>query len=187
MKEMPVIPSLQRIHANILYMIKYKTALYPECFDLLDLESTLTLIQENTELFAAQCNFMDSVPLFFASRAINPEDHDDKPIVDIQQYTANINSTVNQDIGYTLFTLINFGDFPILYCATLPNFADMTYHTRYFDDYMFQGNNLFGIVNGSVMFGLIESLTSTDIFTQHKVETVFNRFATMVNAAHVNA
>ena len=161
-KELPNIEILKHIHCNLLHLVKYGNMLYDVCFGVFNAQDHLDFVIDNEETLVEQTMVMDSITLYIITRGIEIADDDDRPLSAIQDLTTNIDNTIHECIGHTLFLLIAFDDFPIMFSCTVPALSDQVYYSRYFDEYMFSGSNLFSIASSSQMLTLILMITSSN-------------------------
>lgn len=144
------ISNLTIAHANVLYFAKYGKVLYPH--GLLDFneDNMSAFIANNMEVIIVQLMFLDSMLLYFLTR-----DEKFKSLYD----NDNVDDTTHAEIGFSFLKLFELSDFLLIYSEDVPNPSDQTYYSRYFDDYMFGGKNLYSFVPTNAYFGLIAKLT----------------------------
>lgn len=150
MKEFSNTPVLAAIHANILGYIKFETIMYPEVLPLFGVSAIVKFAQEHVDIVADQCTFLDSFYLYMETRALGEDD-------EVTQ-TELFDDELHDAISFSLVTLLQFEDFMINWMAEVPPLDEQTYYSRYFDDYMFRGKNLFFYAHQSSAFGLFSIL-----------------------------
>lgn len=169
LQQFPNIPSLLKIHANILYYVKYKKLLYPHMESLFNQQQIIEFCLNNTDIVAEQLQFLDSMILYLLTRITDKsldqqESQDIEKLTDIsktQQYTTLIDDQLHDSIGFTLIQLITFEDFLICYSANQTPLNEQVYYTRFFDDNIYQGKNLFHYATKSSFFGLLQLIISS--------------------------
>jgi len=152
MKEFTNIPSLNAVHANILGFVKFNQVIYDRALSDFSVGEIITFAKENIDLVTEQCSFLDSMFLYMETRSGNPPD-------DVTQ-TEHFDTNIYDTIGFSLIQLLSFDDFMIIWLMIIPEISTQTYYTRYFDDYMFRGKNLFAYASSSPGFGLLSKIQS---------------------------
>lgn len=146
MKNFVEAPMLTAIHANILCFLKYQDIPYMLGLDDFDLETIKTFIEDNQDLVIEQCMFLDSFLLYILTckdGAVMPADQ-------------NVDTELHDELGFSIIRLLTYEDFMIVFSRSIPPIEEQTYYTKYFDEYMFKGQNLFFYANASPMFGLVK-------------------------------
>lgn len=151
LKETVDSPDLIGVHANILGYIKYQEILYPELESAFPVDRIIDFAEANAETLAEQLVFLDSFLLYAMSRQ---ED------VSASELSSNTDDELHESISLALISLLNFEDFMIMYSRDIPRLSEQTYYTRYFDDYMFRGKNLFDYAHTCPYFGLLAVVRS---------------------------
>lgn len=143
MKDFVNSPMLAAIHANIVYFLKYDEIAYSFAEEDFGIDDIRQFVLDNDELIVEQCVFLDSFLLFAATRK---EDSEVK--------YENVDEELHDEIGFSVLRLLTFDDFMLTYSKSIPPLEDQVYYTKYFDDYMFKGQNLFHYAAASPLFGL---------------------------------
>ncbi len=146
MKNFIEIPMLTAIHANILCFLKFHEVPYPPGLDDFGEEAIMSFIENNQELVIEQCVFLDSFLLYIESRKEGYE-------IDEKQPTDR---DLHDELGFSLLKLMTYEDFMIVFSKRIPPIHEQTYYTKYFDEYMFKGKNLFHYAAASPLFGLVK-------------------------------
>jgi len=150
MKDFVNAPMLQAIHANILYFLKYfnkapDNIAYKAALSFFDFDEMSKFILDNQSLLIEQCVFLDSFLLYAETRK---KDHG-------IEY-KNVDKELHDELGFSLLSLLTYEDFMIIYHKEIPTpMEQQIYYTKYFDEYMFKGKNLFHYAHKSPLFGLI--------------------------------
>jgi hypothetical protein len=177
-------PQMKMIHANMLGIIKNEHVLYPSAVEDFSIERMIDFITNNAELFNDQCMFVESIPLFVevSLRRVDVEqDEEDAQYITVknQELTEFIDDELNPNLGINLFSLLAYDDFLICYLTETVELSEQTYYSRYFDEYMFGGKNLFGLIGNSAFFGLLLLYSSED----DELDEAKNAFADNINSA----
>ena len=152
MKNFTNIHVLQLIHANLLYYAKYNEVLYPETLELFNEEHMIEFLQANVDVIVEQLVFLDSMMLYMLTRSLGEDEE--------QELTLLVDDQVYDEIGFSVIQLVDLSDFLICYSTVMPELDEQTYYARYFDEYMFQGKNLFHYACHGAFFGLIAKITA---------------------------
>lgn len=150
LKEMVNSPDLMGVHANILGYIKYEEILYPELEPVFTVEQTIDFAQSHVDTLAEQLVFLDSFMLYVLTRSDEMTQED----------AGEVDEELHDSISMSLIALLNFEDFMITYSQTVPELSEQTYYTRYFDEYMFRGKNMFDYAHTCPFFGFIAAVRS---------------------------
>lgn len=157
LKEFCYINNLVKTHANVLYVVKYGELIYPEYTTQFNLKQIVKFVEINPEVLADQCMFLDSMPLYCLTRTKTEEDEEGEiPEVGF------VEEGLVDNLGYNVFILCQHEDFLIRFLAEFPAIEDQTYYTRYFDEYIFHGKNLFHYMQDSAFMGMIACILSED-------------------------
>lgn len=140
-------PMLSAIQANILYYAKYQQIPYTIALDDFGCDKIHDFIFDNPELIIEQLLFLDSFLLYIETRKEDSE---------CEKY--NPDDELHDELGFSLLKLLSFEDFMIIYSTEIPPLEEQTYYTKYFDEYMFQGKNLFYYAHTSPLFGMVKAI-----------------------------
>ena len=154
MKDFVEAPMLTAIHANILYFLKYGEIAYPGILENFDKEAMMDFIEDNQELVIEQAMFLDSFLLYAETRK---EDSN----LDLRQ--DKVDDNLHDEFGFSLLKLLSYEDFMIIWSAAIPPLEEQTYYSKYFDDYMFKGQNLFFYASKSPFFGMLRLLENEKV------------------------
>lgn len=144
MKDFVEAPMLMAIHANILLFLKYHSFGYPAAEEYFDEEDTISFIEENQDLVIVQAMFLDSFLLYIETRRDESIEH------------VTEDDALYDELGFSVLKLLQYEDFMIIFSLEVPELEEQTYFTKYFDDYMFKGKNLFHYAASSPMFGMVK-------------------------------
>lgn len=146
LKDFVDVPMLTAVHANVLSYVKYGEIFFEEATELFSVDDITTFAKDNVDVVADQCVFLDSFFLYIVTRELK----EDEEVTQTELFDNDLHDT----LGFTLISLITYQDFMIMYMRSMPDLDHQTYYSRYFDDYMFKGKNLFHYVHSSLYFGL---------------------------------
>lgn len=137
MKEFADIVNLRRAHANVVYVGKYESSLLyvdDEWIELFPYDRVVQFIQDHPVLVLAHMSFLNSLPLYALTRieSTNREDLSSKVV----------EGTIDE-LGFSLLHLLSLKDFLMMYLQQNVPLEDQLYFSRYFDEYMYGGKNLF--------------------------------------------
>lgn len=144
LKEFTNITNLQQAHANILYLAKFGEALFEVGEHDMSIDDCIAFATQNNKALINQMALLNSIPLFVLSRLGASEDEQFGPLKD-QLVTSSTDKQFD-DIGYSVIQLFTVSEFLISYLHANIPIEDQIYFTRYFDEYMFNGNNIFAYV-----------------------------------------
>ncbi len=153
MKNFVEAPMLAAIHANILCFLKYQDIPYMIALEDFDLESIKTFIDDNQDLVIEQAMFLDSFLLYMMTckeGAVMPEGQP-------------VDTELHDELGFSLIKLLTHEDFMIVFSRKIPPLEEQTYYTKYFDEYIFKGKNLFYYACACPLFGLTKAITDGQV------------------------
>ena len=153
MKDVTEIVNLRMVHANVLFFGKYEYVLYVDNEDAAigsyDADDLTRVIQANPHLVLTQMALLNSLPLFIFSRhgASSEDEHGLEDVRNSLPDGVLIDNTLHEDIGFAILRLFTLEDFLLMYLAKNVEVTSQIYFTRYFEEYMFSGRNLFYYIN----------------------------------------
>ena len=112
----------------------------------------IEFLQANVDVIVEQLVFLDSMMLYMLTRSLGEDEE--------QELTLLVDDQVYDEIGFSVIQLVDLSDFLICYSTVMPELDEQTYYARYFDEYMFQGKNLFHYACHGAFFGLIAKITA---------------------------
>lgn len=146
----------QRVHANILYYAKCQEILYTDVLDLFTEQQICEFIKANVDMIWLQVKFVNSIELYITTCG----DRDDSEgAVDeslATKYHTPVDEQLHPEIGFTVLKLFGLEEFLMIWNEHYVPLNEQTYFKRYFEEYMFDGNNMFSkvAVPGNLYFGL---------------------------------
>lgn len=170
--------NLNKIYLNILFYAKYGQR-YDANDDLIMEEHIQQFIIDNPVLVVIHDAFLNSIPLYVFTR---PDLNKDLVKQFIGEYVDDINyKTVDNtvdELGFSILTPFNNGDFMLQYFQSNVAFENQIYFTRYFDEYMFNGKNLFFYFENenNSYFKLLKLLTNVNSGDIEAKENLTNLF-----------
>jgi len=144
LKEQAPVRNLCIAHGNILSMGKHGE-MWEDVDELFDVERTVAFIQNHPDLVLMQMAFLNSLPLFTLTRMdLEPDSGEGEPNIREHLPEGVVETdAAYEELGFTLLDLIMKEDFLLYYLHDNPPMEDQIYFTRYFEEYMFGGRNLF--------------------------------------------
>ena len=173
------IQNLQYIHANILYLGKYGEVLYDELLTYYSVDDMIRFIQANPTLIQTQMAFINSMPLFIDAHKGIGEDEPNK------EHAKKSTDKLYDELGFSIISLFSLSDFLMSYLRLNIDIKDQIYFTRYFDEYMYGGKNLFGLFNNNMnsYMGLVQLVTDAEHDAEAK-QVLDDLTNTMTNILH---
>lgn len=110
-----------------------------------DEKTIVTFIVDHEVLVIEQAVFLDSFLLFAESKRKGFELPDGQPK----------DEEMHDELGFSLLKLLTYEDFMIVFARRIPPLDEQIYYTKYFDGYIFKGQNLFYYASKSPLFGMI--------------------------------
>ena len=182
LKEFTNIANLQYTHANILNLAKHGEMLYSEDAGLMPMDECIEVAKNNNELLIHQLALINSIPLYILTRLGASEDEPFGPLYD----TVITHKTNDQfdDIGYSVIKLFSIPDFLLSFLSTNIPIEDQIYFTRYFDEYMFNGSNIFSYIfnNKNAYAGLCQLLSDVEAGNEESQAIMSTLIANMTDS-----
>lgn len=179
LKEFCNVVNLKLTHANVLYLAKYGEVLYTEQDRLLSLDDSIDFAMTHHNILIHQMAFLNSMPLYILTRLGAKEGDRYGPL---KERLVTLESDEQYDeIGYSLIQLFTVPDFLLAYLHTNIPLEDQIYFVRYFDEYMFNGGNIFSYVfhEKNAYAGLFQLVSDMDAGDDEATTTVTNLLADM--------
>lgn len=187
LKEFSDILNLKRTHANVLYLAKYGEMIYGDHEYLMSFDDCVEFASTHHKLLIHQMAFLNSIPLYILTR-MGAKDGDDAGRLNHELVTTVSNEQYDE-IGYSLVKLFTIKDFLLAYLHTNVALEDQIYFTRYFDEYMFSGSNIFSYVfnDKNAYAGLFELASDVDAGCEDAIATLNIIMAQMQTILAANA
>lgn len=144
LKEFADILNLKLTHANILYLAKFGEMLFTDDEYVWSLDESIDFAKTHHDLLISQMAFLNSIPLYILTKLNAPEGEAHGPLKD-----QLINTTCDEKfdcIGYSVIQLFAVTSFLLRYLHANIPLEDQIYYTQYFDEYMFNGSNMFAYI-----------------------------------------
>lgn len=178
LKEMPDIINLRYAHANTLYLAKYGEFCYlDEGLEWLKQEA-IDFVKANAQLVVTQLAFLNSTQLYILCQM--------KDGIYREQLTSDSKMTDEAfvELGFTILKLYTVKDFLLQFLADCPEMHNQIYFKRYFEEYMFNGKNLFAYFSNdkNAYMGLVNLMTSSMIDNDQEATNELNEMLLTMEA-----
>lgn len=183
LKEFSEVQNLKRTHANVLYLAKHGDMLYTDHDLVMPMDDCIAFIINNRALLMHQMAFVNSIPLYMMTRLGVQEGDECGPLKkQLVQHTSNCQY---EELGYSLIKLFTIKDFLLAYLHTNIPIEDQIYFTRYFDEYMFNGGNIFSYVFNEKnayagLFDLAAVVETEDTTAANTINTLMTQMQAMI-------
>lgn len=182
LKEFTNIMNLQRTHANILYLAKFGEMLYFDYEYAWCMDECVEFAKTHHNILLNQLAFLNSIPLYLLTRLGATDTEEFGPLKD-QLITTQTDKQFDE-IGYSVVKLFTIKDFLMAYLHANIPLSDQIYYTRYFDDYMFNGSNIFTYVfnEKNAYAGLFQLIveTETDDESKKRLELLLDQMTPII-------
>jgi len=162
LKEFSEVQNLKITHANILGLAKHGDMFYTDHPHLWSIDECIDFATQHHSLLIPQMAFVNSIPLYMLTKLGAGEGEEFGPLHDT--LITTVTDEQFDEIGYSVVKLFTIKDFLMAYLCTNIPLSDQIYYTRYFDEYMFNGGNIFSYVfnDKSAYAGLITLAAEMD-------------------------
>jgi len=144
LKEFADILNLKLTHANILYLAKFGEMLFTENEYTWSMEECIDFAKNHNGILLNQIAFLNSIPLYILSKLNAPEGETHGPFK--EQLVTTVSDEKYDDIGYSVIQLFTVSTFLLRYLHANVPLEYQIYYTQYFDEYMFNGSNMFAYI-----------------------------------------
>jgi hypothetical protein len=174
LKEFTDITNLRENHANILYLAKFGEMLKIESEYSWKIDDCIDFAKTHHDILIPQMAFTNSIPLYIFSRLYAEEGELYGPLK--EEIVQHEEPGQIDEIGYSLIKLFTLKEFLLAYLAKNIPLQEQVYFTRYFDEYMFSGSNLFSYVfsEKNIYANIIHLLTSESSDDKQRLDDVIN-------------
>lgn len=154
--------NLPWLHANVLLFARTGEMMYPGAEGELFYQQ---FVEQNVEMIARQCQFIDSMILY---QQFIYEDTTEEQIIEMAD---EVDPETYEDIGLNIVNLFALEPFLVDWFALVPPLV-RTYFKTYFNEYMFQGKNLFAwyAVNNNYFMKMAMVLKQNNYFRDQLAE-----------------
>lgn len=188
LKEFADILNLKLTHANILYLAKFGEMLFTDNEYLWSMDDCIEFAKNHNSLLLNQMAFLNSIPLYVLTKLNATEGEQHGPYKDLLVRT--VSDEKFDDIGYSTVQLFTVSSFLLRYLHANVPLEDQIYYTQYFDEYMFNGSNIFAYIMNdkneyACLCQLAASADAGDADAITTLEDIMNKMNTIITSSDV--